>query len=69
MGSKKETREVVREAQRQGFRVKDTKSGWLLFPNDKSLPPVLVHKTPSDHRAWRNTLARLRRAGLVWPPP
>lgn len=20
-----------------------------------------------DHRAWRNNLARLRRAGLIWP--
>jgi hypothetical protein len=55
---------LVRDAERWvGWRVAKTKRGWVLYPANKSFGPITLHKTPSDHRAWKNTLARLRRAG------
>lgn len=58
---------LVRAAEEQGWTVKATKSGWMLFPPDKSKPGVLIHKTPSDHRWYRNAVTRLRRSGLDIP--
>ncbi len=46
-----------------GWRVEEVKKGWMIYPPDKRLPAIAVHKTPSDHRAWKNTLSRLRRSG------
>jgi hypothetical protein len=66
MGSKTLTREaraLVQEAEAQGFTVKEKKNGWMLLtPNGQGA--VMIHKTPSDHRALRNELARLRRYGF-----
>jgi hypothetical protein len=66
MGSKtlsKEARAIVREAEAQGFTVKEKKKGWMLLtPNGQGA--VMIHKTPSDHRALKNELARLRRYGF-----
>ena len=39
------------------------------LPTAAGCLPVLVHKTESDPRAIRNTIARMRERGLVWPPP
>jgi hypothetical protein len=46
-----------------GWRLVDTAKGVLAFPPDSSFSPVLVHWTPSDHRAWPNLMAALRRSG------
>lgn len=46
-----------------GWRVVETKKGWIAYPPDKNLPGVAIHGTESDHRAMRNTIARLRKAG------
>jgi hypothetical protein len=66
MGSKslkKEAEALVREAEAQGFMVKDKKMGWMLLtPNGKG--SVMIHKTPSDHRALKNARARLQRYGF-----
>lgn len=60
----KEIRRLIKDAEKwPGWRVVPVKGGWNLFPPDKTMPPINVHKTPSDHRAWKNTMARLRRAG------
>jgi hypothetical protein len=65
----KEVRELVAEAARQGWRCEQRKSGhWLMFPPTR-MPPVAVASTPSDHRWRANTIAKMRRAGFVWPPP
>lgn len=64
MSSKKEVKELIKAAEKwPGWRVEPVKSGWMLYPPDKSQSGVLIHKTPSDNRAWRNDLARLRRRG------
>jgi hypothetical protein len=60
----KEVKELVAQAQKwPGWRVQETKSGWMLYPPDKNIPGIAVHKTPSDWRAWKNTTSRLRKAG------
>lgn len=60
----KELKNLIKAAQSwNGWRVAETKNGWMIYPPDKNLPGILVHATESDHRAMRNTIARLRRAG------
>jgi hypothetical protein len=64
MPDKKDIKKLVNEAQHwPGWRVVEVTKGWMIYPPDKSLPPINVHRTPSDHRAWQNTISRLRRAG------
>lgn len=61
---KKEIEQLIRGAQKwQGWRVVETKKGWMLYPPDKSQSGVPVHKTPSDWRAWQNLKSQLRRRG------
>lgn len=52
----------------QGFTRRDTKKGSFAVPPNPDLPMVLVHRTESDSRADRNTLARLKRSGFVQKP-
>jgi hypothetical protein len=64
MASRNEVRNLIKAAEAwAGWRVEQTKQGWMLYPPDKSFSGVLVHATESDHRAWKNTLARLRKRG------
>jgi hypothetical protein len=61
--AQKEVEAIVREAERQGFGVKDKKKGWMITtPNGQGA--VMLHKTPSDHRGLKNEIARLRRYGF-----
>ena len=61
----KEIRELVRELERQGWRVEPTKGGhFRAFPPQGS--PVVLPSTPSDRRALANTIALLRARGFVW---
>lgn len=60
----KDVRDLIRQVQGwAGWRVEETKKGWMVYPADKSQSPIAIHGTPSDHRAWKNILGRLRRAG------
>lgn len=65
--AKRSAQELVARAERQGWRVKRTKSGWMCFPPDRSKPAVTIHNTPSDGRWYNNALAQLRRSGLDMP--
>lgn len=49
----------------QGFTRRDTKKGIYAVPPNPDNPMVLVHLSESDSRAYKNTLARLKRAGFV----
>lgn len=57
---------VFADLERQGVTVVATRNGWQIRPLQG--PPIVIHKTESDRRALRNTRARVRRAGLIWPP-
>jgi hypothetical protein len=61
----KEVQKVVRAAEKQGWRVRETKKGWMLYAPDGQHMETL-HKTPSDWRSIRNTVARMRRHGFKW---
>lgn len=49
----------------QGARIETRRKGWMIYPPDTSRSAVMVHKTPSDRRAWANMLSELRRSGFT----
>ncbi len=64
MPDKKEIKRLIDAAAHwPGWRVEARKSGWTIYPPDKGQSGVTIHKTPSDRRAWANTIAELRRRG------
>ncbi len=64
----KDWQRVVEAAIDQGWRVDRTTDGWQLkAPNGTFIETI--HGTPSDWRAIRNSIARMRRfGGFEWPP-
>lgn len=60
----KELKKLLRELEHQGWRLKTGTRGIMAYPPDKTRPIVAIHRTPSDHRAWANMLAALRRSGF-----
>lgn len=56
-------RRLRQELERQDWRVDDRGVRWLAYSPDGQMI-VTIHLTPSDHRAWRNTISRLRRGGF-----
>lgn len=68
MSGRKDVERVVRTAREQGFLVDRTgKNHWRVRGSDGQFVTTLP-ATPSDFRSLLNALARLKRAGLVWPP-
>lgn len=61
----KELKELFKRLKGQGFRIEEIKSGWQVFPPDPNFDPITIHGTPSDHRAWKNMMSRLKRAGYI----
>lgn len=59
----KELGKLFKELEAQGFRIEAKTRGYMVFPADRSLAAVTIHKTPSDHRAWKNMISQLRRSG------
>lgn len=62
---KQKPEDLVRAAEEQQWTVKETKSGWQLIPPDQTKPIVTLHRTPSDHRWYRNAVSRLKKSGLI----
>lgn len=62
-GSKR-NRIIITDLEKQGARVKETKAGYIIFFPDSS--SMSLHGSESDHRAEKNTRARVLRAGLTW---
>jgi hypothetical protein len=64
--ARKELKEVLREAEKQGWKVAYSGKGhpMLYAPDGKNI--VTTGGTPSDHRALANLVARLRRHGFIW---
>lgn len=58
-----EADDLVALCEKQGFRSKRTRSGIMVLGKDGK-SSVLLHFTPSDHRAYQNTVARLRKIGV-----
>ncbi len=59
--SRNEVARVIDEAKRLGFTIDRAKSGHLKFIKE-GIPAVFFSSTPSDPRAWKNGISKLRRA-------
>lgn len=66
MAWKKELKELLGEAEKQGWRVELRKGGHykLYAPDGKHI--VTVGSTPSGRRGLANTVAMMRRYGFRW---
>ena len=62
----KDFRKVIREAERQGWRVEQTKGGHWRFYAPDGVNIVHAAGTPSDRRSFDNTIAQLRKYGFEW---
>lgn len=62
--AKRSAQELLKIAERQGWRIQRTKKGWMCYPPDRSEAPVMIHGTASDNRWYKNAVAQLRRSGL-----
>lgn len=66
--SARDLRRLALDLERQGCRVRETKTGGgfiVIFPEGKGM--LQLHGSISDSRAFKNQRAAVRRAGLVWP--
>jgi hypothetical protein len=60
----KEWREIAdRLVREQGWRYEHGRKHATLYPADKSRRPIVFSVTPSDHRAFKNWIALIRRSG------
>lgn len=59
-------RALANAAVDQGWTAIARKKGILLRSPDGT-NTTMLHRSVSDHRAYRNQLTALRRGGLVWP--
>jgi hypothetical protein len=60
---------VLKALKDQGFVVTRTGKGHWLVRNGNGDFVTTLAGTPSEFRGWKNALAALKRAGLIWPPP
>ena len=68
MMARKDIAKILKALQDQGFEVKMGGRGhWKIYGDDGLI--ITLPATPSDDRGVRNTIAILRRAGFIWPPP
>ncbi|MBI4935847.1 MAG: hypothetical protein HY828_18350 [Actinobacteria bacterium] len=62
--SSKELNELIDKVVEQGWEVVEGKH-LKLVPADKTMPIVVVPKTPSDHRGVMNARSQIRRSGGI----
>lgn len=58
-------RDLRDEAEAQGFRVTETKKGWMFRPPDPNASLVMVHLTNSDRRSQANAISQLVKSGFI----
>lgn len=59
----KEVQEIIRELERQGWRVERGKGHYKAFPPDKKKSMVTIPTTPSGGRWRQNLISQLRASG------
>jgi hypothetical protein len=59
---------IIKAAERQNWRVVRTTKGYVHFFTPEGEWAACHPNTPSSQRTLRNTIAKLRRHGLQWPP-
>ncbi|MEQ1701739.1 MAG: hypothetical protein ABMA25_16645 [Ilumatobacteraceae bacterium] len=58
----KELNEMIDTVIAQGWTVRE-RNHLTLYPADKTQRPVIVPRTPSDHRGIKNARSEIRRSG------
>lgn len=61
-------RRLRKELDDQGFTVERSRKGHWIVRDAEGKRVTTLAGTASDHRAWANALAYLRKAGFMWPP-
>lgn len=61
-----QTKAVIKAADEQGWRIREGKHYMCLAPDGVTI--VVIAKTGSDRRGLDNAIAKMRRAGFIWPP-
>ena len=64
MASHSDWSELLKAVEKAGWKLRRANHGWRAYPNNAALPSIRLGGTPSDWRAYRNSRAALRRAGL-----
>lgn len=64
--SKSELRKLIKALEEQGFTVTFTRNQHYLVRNPAGRVVATLAGTPSDHHAFRNMIATLRKAGFRW---
>ena len=62
---KKEIKRIVKALETQGFYVERSGKGHLKVKNERGGTVYVMPSTPSDHRSLKNTVAELRRKGIL----
>jgi predicted RNA binding protein YcfA (HicA-like mRNA interferase family) len=65
---RKEINRLIRVLEDQGFTAEKTRKGHWLVRSPEGRVIATLAATPSDHRSIINSIARLRKAGFIWPP-
>jgi hypothetical protein len=60
----KDLQALIKKAEAQGFTYRVTGKGHVMFKDADGKPVSTFSGTPSDGRSWKNSLARLKRAGF-----
>ena len=68
MSSKKEVEGLVKFLRGAGVEVKDVGRRYKAYIPGMETPLILA-KTGSDWRGYRNAVAQLKRVGIQYPPP
>lgn len=67
MGSKDNSKEAKKLVDQiidwPGWRVEEGTAAWKVYAPDKSVPVIMIHRTPSGSRYLNNKKAQLKRAG------
>lgn len=63
-GKNREMKAVIEAAIRQGYILKTGRKHYKLIPPDKTKDIITLGATVSDHRAYKNIRAMLRRQGV-----
>ncbi len=64
MSKNKEVKQLIEQVLTwQGWRVEVKSNGWMIYPPDKALTGVMVHRSPSDHRWLKTITSELRKRG------
>lgn len=64
-----EWKDLEQAALARGWRIKDLRKHRVMLLGPDGVAKVTIPSSPSDHRAFANAVAQMRRFGFVWPWP